>query len=126
MKRDWDVIREVLLEVESVPEEGRVNFGYAISSKQAGAERSKAEHAFLLRDAGYLSAIDVGDLDANRMLGPVLTWAGHDLLDTLRSKPVWERVKTMAKDKGLELTFDTVKALGKVALDYVIKQGTGG
>lgn len=57
------------------------------------------------------------------MLGPELSWAGHDLLDTLRSKPVWERIKTTAKEKGPELTFDAVKALVKVALEYVIKQG---
>lgn len=31
-----------------------------------------------------------------------------------------ERIKTTAQDKGAELTFDAVKALGKVALDWVI------
>jgi hypothetical protein len=25
---------------------------------------------------------------------PNLSWQGHDLLDTLRSKPVWDRIKT--------------------------------
>ena len=57
------------------------------------------------------------------LLSPELTWQGHDLLDTLRSKALWERIKTTAKEKGIELTFDTVKALGKLALDYVLKQG---
>jgi len=36
---------------------------------------------------------------------------------------VWERIKATAKDKSIELTFDAVKALGKVALDHVLKQG---
>ena len=53
------------------------------------------------------------------MICPDLTWQGHDLLDTLRSKPVWERIKTTAKDKGIELTFDAVKVLGKMALDAI-------
>jgi hypothetical protein len=51
---------------------------------------------------------------------PASTWAGHDLLHTLRSKTVWQRIKTTAKDKGIELTFDAVKSLGKVAVDWVI------
>jgi Hypothetical protein (DUF2513) len=124
MKRDWDVIREVLLEVEQIPHEARTTFGYQISAGQTAVERSRAEHAFLLQEAGYVSALHCSNLDAgNVMLGPELSWAGHDLLDTLRSKPVWERIKTTAKEKGVELTFDAVKALGKVALEYVIKQG---
>lgn len=40
----------------------------------------------------------------------------------MRSKAVWERIKTIAEAKGLELTFDSVKALGKVALDWVLNQ----
>ncbi len=44
-------------------------------------------------------------------------------MDTLRSEALWERIKATAKEKGLQLTFDTVKALGKLALEYVTKQG---
>lgn len=51
-------------------------------------------------------------------MSPELTWRGHDLLNSLRSKAVWERIKTTAKEKSLDLTFDTVKALGKLALVY--------
>ncbi|WP_079744105.1 DUF2513 domain-containing protein [Pseudomonas aeruginosa] len=54
------------------------------------------------------------------MIAQGLTWAGYDLLDTIRSKAVWERIKSTAQDKGIELTFDAVKALGKYALDWVI------
>jgi Hypothetical protein (DUF2513). len=49
-----------------------------------------------------------------------LTWQGHELLDTIRSKAVWERIKTTAKEKSIELTFDSVKALGKLALEWVL------
>ena len=54
------------------------------------------------------------------LVGPNLTWQGHDLLDTLRSKPVWEKIKTTAREKGIELTFEAVKALGKLALQSVL------
>jgi len=118
MKRDWDVIREVLLEVEALSDDEKDGFVY----KQGDGD-IKTEHAILLWRAGYIGAIDGADLDGIGLVSPELTWAGHDLLDTLRSKPVWERIKSTAKEKGIELTFDAVKALGQMALDYVLKGG---
>jgi Hypothetical protein (DUF2513) len=77
----------------------------------------------MLWDGGYLDGADAGSLQGPHLMAPELTWAGCDLLDTLRSRPVWERIKTTASEKGIELTFDAVKAIGKIALDYVLKQG---
>lgn len=39
---------------------------------------------------------------------------------TIRRKPVWERIKKTAQEKGIELTFDAVKALGKAALTTIL------
>lgn len=120
MKRDWDVIREVLIEVEGLSKDERDSATYGLGSEHAEQDENKSEHALLLWKAGYLSAIDAGTWAGPAIVSPELTWAGHDLLDTIRSKAVWERIKTIANDKGLELTFDSVKALGKLALDWVI------
>ncbi len=119
MKRDWDVIRDVLIEVESLSPERRNSFTYA---ENAGQNASKVEHALLLWKAGFLEGMDASAMGGAVLLCPELTWQGHDLLDTLRSKPVWDRIKTTAKEKGLELTFDTVKFLGQMAPEYVLKQ----
>ena len=126
MKRDWDVIREVLIEVEALTHEERLRAEYGILEGQTEADRAKAEHVMMLWEGGYLDGADAGDLAGPHLMAPELTWAGRDLLDTLRSPPVWERIKTTAKEKGLELTFDVVKGLGKLALDYVLKQGGSG
>lgn len=123
MKRDWDVIREVLIEVEGLSEKQRNTFGYGLGEEHAGDDEAKSEHALLLWKAGFIEAVDAGTMAGSAILSPELTWQGHELLSTLHSKPVWDRIKTTAKDKGIELTFDAVKALGKVALDYVLKQG---
>lgn len=124
MKRDWDVIRGVLIEVEALSEQDRDTFGYGLGDEHAGDDPAKSEHALLLWKAGFIEAIDASTLAGPAILSPELTWQGHELLDTLRSKPVWERIKSTAKEKSLELTFDVVKALGKVAVDYVMKQGS--
>ena len=120
MKRDWDVIRDVLIEVESLDGAARHQFGYSEGGDQ---DPARVAQALLLWKAGFIEALDAGAMDGAAILAPELTWAGHDLLDTLRSKPVWDRIKTTAKDKGIELTFDAVKSLGQLALDYVLKQG---
>jgi hypothetical protein len=119
MKRDWDVIREVLIEVEDLSDDRRDQFTYC----EGKGDAAKVAHALLLWKAGFLEGLDIGGLDGAALLSPELTWQGHDLLDTLRSKAVWERIKTTAKEKGIELTFDSVKVLAKLALDYVLKQG---
>ena len=49
-----------------------------------------------------------------------LTWKGHEFLDTIRSKSVWEKIKSAALEKGLELTFDTIKKLSVVTLKMII------
>jgi hypothetical protein len=130
MKRDWDVIREVLIEVEGLSDDnndrGPNNRGqkvYGMGDEHDSVEATKSAHALMLWKAGYIEAIDAGTMGGPAIISPDLTWQGHELLDTLRSKPVWDRIKTTAKEKGLELSFDVVKGLGKMALDYVIKQG---
>lgn len=122
MKRDWDVIRQVLLEVEALSEEERSRKFYGTGRDYPGADEAKALHALLLWQAGFLNGVDGSTLAGDGLLAPNLTWAGHDLLATLNSKPVWDRIKSTARDKGIELTFDTVKVIGKQALDWVLSQ----
>ena len=127
MKRDWDVIREVLIEVEELTEQQRVLFQYGSDPNASDEAKLRAAHAALLLDAGFLTGkkIQYQERTWPMVAMPNLTWAGHDLLDTVRSKPVWDRIKATAREKGLELTFDAVKAIGKLALEYVLKQGAG-
>jgi len=118
MKRDWDVIRQVLAEIEDDDRE-RLTYGDR-------EDRIKTGHAFLLRDAGFLSGIDASTMDGRALLTPKLTWEGHELLAAMRSKPLWERIKHAARDKGIELSFAAVVALGKVALASLIEQSKSG
>lgn len=120
MKRDWDLIREVLIEIEELDptKHEHIQYGPASSS----AEPAKDSQAVLLWKAGLVVGADASSFDGDAVLAQDLTWAGHELLDSIRSKAVWERVKATAQAKGLELTFDSVKALGKLALDWVVNQ----
>jgi hypothetical protein len=122
MKRNWDVIREVLIEVEALGFSERDSFGYSLSYGEAEENTSKAEHALLLWKARFITAVDAGSMDGPAILAPELTWEGHELLEVIRSKPVWNRIKSVAADKGIELSFEAVLALGKTAVAWVIAQ----
>jgi len=117
MKRDWDVIREVLLDVEAIDPNVSNGIYYKINNDN---EQRTAEHAMLLFKAGFLEGRNHSSDDGQAVGVTGLTWAGHDLLQTIQSKPVWERIKTTAQDKGVELTFEVVKKLGAAALDAVL------
>jgi hypothetical protein len=59
-------------------------------------------------------------MDGPALMSPDLTWEGHELLETMRSKAVWERIKKTATEKGIELSFDSIKALAVKALAAII------
>ncbi len=124
MKRDWEIIRSVLEEVEGLEEQQFQGTQYMYDQNSLPDEVVKVRHLLLLRDAGFVKSASTNTISIPLIIAPELTWQGHELLDTIRSKTVWAKVKTMAKDKGLELTFDAVKALGKVALDQVLSNGS--
>lgn len=115
MKRDWEIIRQVLIAVEDD------SFNkYLENSEQIS---NVVQNTVLLLEAGFLKGsyeyLFADDRDKTLDIDG-LTWEGHDLLDTIRSKPVWENIKTSALDKGLELTFDVVKALGVKAIAMIV------
>ena len=115
MKRDWEIIRQVLIAVEDD------RFEDYLQETEMENKISVLENSVLLVDSGFLNGKPLlmrGSVAHVSISG--LTWEGHDLLDTIRSKPVWENIKTTALEKGLELTFDVVKALGVKALAMIV------
>jgi hypothetical protein len=125
MKRDWDVLRQALTEIEEMPSQTREGFRVVLRHIEPSEEaRILAKHIFMhifmLYDAGSLTGVDSGTFEGRTLLSSDLTWEGHDLLATLRSQRVWERIKSIAQDKGIELTVDAVKGLGRMAVDWVV------
>ena len=139
MKRDWDLLRKQLTDVEEgsdvladVPDAPKWTDDlsweeYDCLAKESRAlEERIAGNLELLIDSGYVEGLKVlRGADNHFSYGvsaPRLTMAGHDLLDTMRSATVWESIKSTAQKKGIELTFDAIKALAGFAL----KQALGG
>ncbi|MCU4120943.1 DUF2513 domain-containing protein [Variovorax sp. N23] len=136
MKRDWDLIRKLLIDIE----EGNdfladdpvapqwLDQSERVFAEQMAAYKKEQERLFghleLLLENGYTDGYQVlRGADGYFSYGvsaPRLTMAGHDLLDTMRSSKVWGWVKATASTKGVELSFDAVKTLSAMALKAVL------
>jgi hypothetical protein len=109
MKRNMDLIRDILLDIESKPAGEMIQtIGYD-SEKYTGEEMR-----------GHLRLIDqAGLVDGKfRFLGEStliaihgLSNEGHDLLDAIRGDTVWARTKERVEEVGGSVTLDTLKAI---------------
>ena len=113
MKRDMEIVREILLEVEAqkaskvskiIPSEDENNSDYM-------------EHISLLIDEGFLTGKVIRgaqmQIAAISIIPPGLTWSGHDFLDAARSDTVWKKAMGKVKDAGGSITFELMKSLLK-------------
>jgi hypothetical protein len=98
MKRDMDLVRELLLKLEAEPLDGDL---YSVEPDGLGITgRTPDEIAYHL-----VLLIDGGLLDAKRELSGQfvarkLTWAGHDFLDSVRDPKIWRATKERVKEAG--------------------------
>jgi len=138
MKRDWDLIRKQLTDVEEEndlfsdipPEPKWLDQGEGTYNEQMkkyeAIEGRIFGHFELLINAGYVDGLQIirslnGQLHYSSTV-PRLTMAGHDLLDTMRSATIWEKIKASAKSKGVELTFEVIKALGAIVIKKIVSE----
>jgi hypothetical protein len=95
MKRDMDLIREVLLAVSENPKCDGVYFNYFNSAEELGIQNHSTEevayHVLLLIEAGYVDGKIEESFPVPSIKG--LTWNGHELIDNIRSQEIWQRTK---------------------------------
>jgi hypothetical protein len=115
MKRDMDLIRAILLEVEKSPSPGgsRIEIlGHSREELYYNAQQAQ--------DAGLIDARFLPNSDEFHVLR--LTYAGHEFLDAARNDTLWAKAKeTVIKNTGT-LTLEGVK----IALSTLIKHAMGG
>jgi Hypothetical protein (DUF2513) len=126
MKRDMDLIRELLLKLEALP----MRRGGAVSMPPDDEEIAVpgydsdqiGYHLRQIRKAGF---IDEGGTRPMVGIGfRSLTWAGHDFLDSVRDPEIWAKTKKgPAEAKGF--TFDLLRDLAKGLIKKQIEEYTG-
>jgi hypothetical protein len=121
MTRNWEIIREILLRLEST---NTPNANVNANSFDGLPEQEVAYNMRLLSEAGYIEArimsSSSGDGKINAALALRLTNAGHDLLDTIRNESVWNKMKEKFTSNGLDMTFDLVVSVGKKIIEAML------
>ena len=111
MKRDMDLIRKILFEIESKkPFEVIHNLSIEGYDKQ-----EVAYHCEMLYQEGLIKNYYSGDCDnfdgVLFFRGQDLTWQGHDFLETIRQDTIWNKTKKTIAEKGLAITVGTIKTI---------------
>ena len=104
MKRDMDLVRLILLEIEG--SEYEEIEGFYIDGYEASLVKYNGE---LLLQAGLIDKFyedSIGELVVGQ-----LTWEGCDYLDKIRDNSIWKKTKDAIKEKGLPLVVDTIKTI---------------
>jgi hypothetical protein len=108
MRRDWDLVRKIVLAVEDHPD------GFMPRLDIEGYSREQiGYHAYLLIDAGLAAGVSIGvsgDKSPQAMLRN-LTWAGHEFAESARDDSRWKTAMGIVKDKGGAITADILGQL---------------
>lgn len=109
MKRNLELVRQILHDAESVPA------GQVIAGFDYGEDYDKAtilEHVELLIEAGYVEGETLryksggGDFRIYR-----LTWRGHDFVQASRDDGIWNKAKDKLKTSAASVTLDVFTEL---------------
>ena len=110
MKRDMDLIRKILINLEN--QEGPIR-----ASQLDIPETNKEDviyHAVLMNDAGLIKGKDFTADNYPRVLDVFIeriTWEGYDFLDSARNEKIWKEVVKTVGDKVGTVAFEVFKAL---------------
>lgn len=113
MKRDMDLVRDILLTIEEQDDGSvrnrKVNFDQTDSVVLT-------EHLFLLAEAGFIEGSPWKGINDRSYHVNRLTWTGHEFLDTIRDPNIWAQTKNGAKKVGsfsLEVLREIAKGIVK-------------
>ena len=115
MKLDKDLVRDILLALESDEDA----FGWKELSFDDHTQVEIAYHVCILAEGGILTAMDSGNLNVYDWRAQRLTYNGHEFLDTIRDDEVWKLTKDTAKKAGvggLKFLFEVAKSYAKQKL----------
>lgn len=107
MKRDMDLVREILLEVEKNPSPYAP---VAICIERYSTDNI-AYHVALLVEAGLLRNYFNDGKIVPASMATCMTWAGHDFLDACRDEGMWQKAKSIIGEQMKSAPFDVLKTV---------------
>jgi hypothetical protein len=104
MKRDMDLVRQILLIVE---EHQGFDHPFKVPLIEGFTRKEIDYHVLIMAEADLLDAVGL-----RIVVQPTrLTWQGHEFLETIREEERWRQVKGVLKQVQSS-AFEVVKAVG--------------
>ncbi|NHE57940.1 DUF2513 domain-containing protein [Cyclobacterium plantarum] len=105
MKRDLELIKKILLELE------KDQSPFDWKSFEYADKISYCYHIKLLWQADLIEAIDMSS-KGNPDWAPIcLTWQGHEFLEAAKNDKAWDKVKSTTISEGVSMPFSVLKEL---------------
>lgn len=114
MKRDNDYLRNLLFEIEGSNSDDGL---FHIFVNGLDEDPKRIVHARLLCDSGFLAQ----ESDT----GFRLTSDGHDFIEAVRDKSIWDKTKKSVAETGGNITLEMIKMLAVGLLKAKISKHTG-
>lgn len=118
MKRDFDLIRNMLLRIEASDSTNLTISNFI----ELAPENILAYHIHLIYEANFIEAYNITCLGNNYPMYQIqwLTNSGHDYLDAVRSDDVWKDTKSTLLKIGGTASLDVIKTVASnIALKII-------
>jgi hypothetical protein len=127
MKRDMQLIRELMLKLEALPM--RVGGAFIISHEDDEVQvpgysgEEIAYHLRLIDQAGFAIGSNFKPM-AGGIAFTGFSWEGHDFIDSVRDPEIWRKTEGALEQAG-GFSLDLAKALAKGFIKKKIEEHTG-
>ena len=131
MKRDWILIKQMLEAFENESFTAFLNKPYISPEELSKCDSDEQiqelyrqkrldvwKHLELLMDCHVIENTQFDRENNNN--GMRLTMYGHDLLDSIRDKAIWNKIISMTKDAGVALSWEVIKAAIPKAINSIL------
>lgn len=125
MKRNMDLVRELLLKIADAEEPPRLSELVPGRKEKTKEYKLAAYHIqMLIEEARFVRGLDAGSSSGDEWLTLELTWRGHDYLENIRDPTVWEKAKEGAGKLG-GASWDVLIELAKAYVKSEAKKRLG-
>ncbi len=112
--RDWELIKLIFQKIDISNNPREIKFDDSINQVQL------FEHVLMLKEAGLIeAAISKSGYGGGGYFTLLrIPMEGHDFYEKIKNETMWRKMKTVAKEKGIELSIDAIGQL----FSYCMKQ----
>ena len=119
MRRDIELIRKIVLQIESLPSA----YAFEKLAIDGYTDEQIGYHCYLIAEAGLAKGLDKTGVGASSPYWHILhlTSAGHDFADSIRNDTTWKKATGIVKERTGSATFEILKEV----IAHVVKETLG-